>query len=68
MLHFASKWFGAKGLAAMVTTLSQGKSDDEEDDDPDCVDVGPDVDENALIEQKNLFEMKFILKQRSLFS
>ena len=52
----------------MVTTSLQGKSDGEEDDDPDCVDVGPDVDENAVIEQKTSFEKKYILKHRSLFS
>ena len=32
------------------------------------VDVGPDVDEDELIEGKTLFEKTFILKHRSLFS
>ena len=52
----------------MVATSPKVKSKGKEDNDPDCVDVGPDVDENVLIEQKTEFEKKFILKHRSLFS
>ena len=66
--HFATKWLCAEGLAAMVNTSSQGKSDDEVVDDLDSVIVGPDIDENELIEQKTEFEKKFIRKHRSLFS
>ena len=66
--HFTTKWFGAEGLAAMVSTSSQGKSDDEVVDDLDSVDVGPDIDENELIKQKTEFEKKIIFKHRSLFS
>ena len=68
LYHFTAKWLGSSGVATIVTTSPKGKSDGEEDDDPDCVDVGPDGDENALIEQKTSFEKKFILKHRSLFS
>ena len=46
----------------------QGKPDDDGDDDPDSISVGPDVDEDELIAHKNEFERKFILKHRSLFS
>ena len=66
--QFTTKCFGTEGLAAMVNMSSQGKSDDEVVGDLDSVDIGPDIDENELIEQKTEFEKKFILKHRSLFS
>ena len=66
--HFAKKWLGEEGLAALVGTSPQGKPDDDGDDDPDSVNIGPDIDENKLIEQKTEFEKKFILKHRSLCS
>ena len=46
----------------------QGKPDDDGDDDPDSINVGPDVDKEELIAQKTEFERKFIFKFRSLFS
>ena len=52
----------------MMANSHKGKTNDEEDDDPDCVDVGPDVDKDTLIEVKTEFEKKFILKFRSIFS
>ena len=52
--HFAHKWLGEEGLAALVNTSPQGKPDDDGDDDPDSVNVGPDVDKDKLITQKNL--------------
>ena len=66
--HFATKWLGTDGLAAVVTMSSQGKPDDDGVDDLDSVNIGPDIDKNELIEQKTEFEKKFILKHRSLFS
>ena len=46
----------------------QGKPDDDGDDDPNSINVGPDINKNGLREQKTEFEKKFILKHRSLFS
>ena len=66
--HFTTKWLGADRLAAGVTMSSQGKPDDDGVDDLDYVIIGPDIDENELIDQKTEFEKKFILKHRSLFS
>ena len=66
--HFAQEWLGEEGLAALINTPTQGKPDDDGDDDPDSISVGPDVDKDELIAQKNEFERKFILKHRSLFS
>ena len=60
--HFAAKWFGSSGVFTMVTTSPKGKSDGEEDDDPDCIDVGPGIDENILTKQKTKFDKKAILK------
>ena len=47
--HFAHKWLGEEGLAALVNTSPQGKPDDDGDDDPHSVNVSPDVDEDELI-------------------
>ena len=60
--HFAREWLGEEGLAALINTPTQGKPDDDGDDDPDSISVGPDGDEDELIAQKNEFEKKFILK------
>ena len=57
-----------EGLATLVNDSSQGKSNDECDDDPDIADAGPDIDENELIAQKTKFERDFILEFRDLFS
>ena len=54
--HFAHKWLAEEGLAALVSTSPQGKSDDDGDDDPDSATVGPDVDKDKLIAQKTEFE------------
>ena len=62
--HFATKWFGIDRLATMVGMSSQGKLDDEMVHDLNSVDVGSDIDENDLIEQKTEFEKKIILKHR----
>ena len=45
-----------------------GKSDGGCDDNCSMFDDGPDIDEDALIEEKTEFEKTFILKHRSLFS
>ena len=66
--HFAREWLGEEGLAALINTPTQGKPDDDGDDDPDSPNVGPDMDEDELIAQKTEFERNFILKFRSLFS
>ena len=67
--YFAHQILGEEGLAALlVNTSPQGKPDDDSDDDPDCTDVGPDIDEDELIAQKTEFERDFILEFRNLFS
>ena len=66
--HFACQWLGEEGLAALlVNTSPQGMPDDDGDDDPNCTDVGPDIDEDELIAQKTEFEKNFILEFRDLF-
>ena len=65
--HFAREWLGMEGLAALINTPTQGKPDDDGDDDLDSICVGPDVDEDKLIAQKNEFEKKFIHKHIILF-
>ena len=66
--HFSQQWLGEEGLAALVHKSSQGKPNDDGDDDPDSAKVGPDIDEDELIAQKTEFERNFILKFRNLFS
>ena len=62
--HFAQKYLGPAGATAMSATTNQGKEDaDDDDDDSDSAKFGPDIDEDALINEKNDFE-----KHRSLFS
>ena len=64
--HFAKQWLGEEGLATLVGTSTQGKPDNDGDDDP--ANVGLDTNEDELIAQKTEFERDFILEFRSLFS
>ena len=54
---------GAQGLPPWSRLHHRGKSDCEEDDDPDCVDAGLDIDENVLIKQSKIPYLR-----RNLFS
>ena len=59
--YFAKEWLSEEGLATLlVNTSTQGKPNDDSDDDPDCTDVGPDIDEDELkaLRQKRLQAMK----------
>ena len=61
-----SGWVKRDWLPCWSTLLN--KPDDNGDDDPDCNDVGPDIDEDKLIAQKTEFKREFILEFRNLFS
>ena len=65
--YFAQKYLGPARAAAMSATTTQGKEDADDDDD-DSANFGPDIDKDALINEKNDFEKQFILRHRSLFS
>ena len=53
----------------MTATTTQVKTNvDDYDEDSDSTQFGLDIDEDALKNEKNEFERKFILKHRSLFS
>ena len=61
--YFAHQILGEEGLAALlVNTSPQGKPDDDSDDDLNCTDVGPDIDEDELLAQKIELKRDFILK------